>query len=672
VKGVTSEVIAEVRGRASLHEVVSEYVVLKRNGADRYVGLCPFHNEKTASFNVNVDKGFFKCFGCNEAGDVFSFLQKIKRIEFIDAVCDLALKYGVKLVETHQERQEYDKRTAILMLYQQASEYYSHMLADEVGGQKAREYLNNRGIGSDIIDKFKLGFAPDLWDGLLNFLTTNAKAAPQTLLDAGLVRHKEESNRFYDLFKNRLMIPIFDDQGRVIAFGGRTLADDQIKYLNSPETPIYTKGQHLYAFHLAKEPIREKDAVIVVEGYFDVITSHLYGFSNTVATCGTALTEPQAKSLVRYTDSKRVFLAFDADAAGVKAVDRGVETLNHIAEGIGLDLRVIQVPGGKDPDECLRASEDSGTAGPAGYSKAIAEALPLIDYQLQKAMLGANTSTHTGRIDAAKKVVPILAQIKTEVARSQYIQQWSHKLVIDEIALTSDVSRFRKENRGGSRNANYAQPQSQRVEASKTAPASKSHLLTGRGTLQSGYIDAERQLLALYLTSRDDYERVHAVLIEETLLSPEHQQIKEAIEGIGSQFNNVEDLRQKLTDRLAPENDAMQAFVDVLIKVEVMRKQNPPVEILLREFRLTLLAERLRRGLAMARALLATAANETDQQILQSKIIELNKLQKTILSDANTPGEIDALKRKIDQVTAVKTDDVAITNNESLRMETTV
>ncbi len=644
MKGVTSEVIAEVRSRASLHEVVSEHVVLKRTGADKYQGLCPFHNEKTASFSVNDDKGFFICFGCHEKGDVFSFVQKIKKIDFIDSVCELAHKYGVKLVETHQERQEYDKRSAILMLYQQASEYYVHMLNDEVGGQKAREYLNNRGIGSEIIEKFKLGYAPDLWDGLLNFLTTNAKAAPQTLAEAGLVGHKAETNRYYDIFKNRLMVPIFDGQGRVIAFGGRTLADDQVKYLNSPASPIYTKGQHLYAFHLAKEAIKEKDAVIVVEGYFDVITSHLYGFTNTVATCGTALTEQQAKSLVRYTDSKRVLLAFDADAAGVKAVDSGVETLNLIAEGVGLDLRVIQIPGGKDPDECLRASEDSGLAGPAGYAKAIAEALPLIDYQLQKAMAGANITTHTGRIDAAKKVVPILAQIKTDVARSQYIQQWSSKLVIDEIALSADVSRYRKENRAGAKNATNQQAQSPRTNSNA---GSKSSLTASRNGLQSGYIDAERQLLALYLTSRDDYERVQAALLDETLLSPEHQTIKDAIDGIGSHFNNVEDLREKLSDRLAPDGDAVQAFVDVMIKVEIMRKQNSPIEVILREFRLKLLAERLKRALAGARAEFASVS-ENDQQALQSKIIQLKKLQDEILSNANTPEEIDALKRKID------------------------
>ena len=194
------------------------------------------------------------------------------------------------------------------------------------------------------------------------------------------------------------MIPICDDQGRVIAFGGRTLGDDQVKYLNSPETPIYTKGRHLFGFNLAKDAIKAQDAVIVVEGYFDAITPHQFGFTNTVATLGTALTEVQARSLVRFSPNQNEsYLAFDADAAGMKAVERGVETLNQIADGVGIELRVIRIPGGKDPDECLRAA-----GGPEAYAQAITHAPLLADYQLEEAMSQCNVTTHTGKIDAAR------------------------------------------------------------------------------------------------------------------------------------------------------------------------------------------------------------------------------------------------------------------------------
>lgn len=276
MKGVNNEVISEVRNRAKITEVISELVVLKRAGKD-FKGLCPFHNEKTPSFYVNPDKGIFKCFGCGEGGDVFTFVQKTKRVDFLDAVRDLAQKTGVSLVETSADQAEYDKRSSLLMLYQQAAEYFARLLADEQQGAVARDYLERRGLDDYTIEKFKLGYAPPAWDGLLSYLCDANKASPETLVEAGLVRRKQETNSFYDLFRNRLMIPIQDDQGRVIAFGGRTMGDDQVKYINSPESPIYTKGEHLFALHQAKESIRERDSVIVVEGYFDAITAHRYG-----------------------------------------------------------------------------------------------------------------------------------------------------------------------------------------------------------------------------------------------------------------------------------------------------------------------------------------------------------------------------------------------------------
>ena len=240
---------------------------------------------------VNPERGIFVCFGCNERGDVFAFVQKTKNVGFIDAVRDLAHRYGVPLVETTEDRRDYDRRSLMMLLYQQASEYFRRLLLDPSQGAYALDYLHKRGITPEIIDKFQLGYAPATWDGLLNYLTNANKVTPQTLAEAGLVRHKAETDRYYDLFRNRLMIPIHDEQGRVIAFGGRTLdPEDQVKYINSPESPIYTKGEHLYALHQAKESIKQHDNVIVVEGYFDVITAHQFGFSQAVATCGTALT----------------------------------------------------------------------------------------------------------------------------------------------------------------------------------------------------------------------------------------------------------------------------------------------------------------------------------------------------------------------------------------------
>lgn len=632
IKGVTEQVIADVRGRASILEVISETVVLKRTGKE-HKGLCPFHGEKTPSFNVNPEKGIFKCFGCGEGGDVFAFMQRLKGIDFIESVRVLAHKYGVRLVETEDERREYDKRTQMLLLCRQAAEYFSRMLEDPTEGMIGREYLSKRGVSDEIISKFKLGYAPNSWDGLLRHLTQSRQIAPQTLEEAGLVRRRPDSNSYYDLFRNRLMIPICDDKGDVIAFGGRTLGDDQVKYLNSPETPIYTKGLHLFGLHQAKESIKHKDSVIVVEGYFDAITPHQFGFTNTVATLGTALTEHQAKLLMRYTDSKRVYLSFDADAAGVKAVDRGVESLNKIAEGIGIELRVIRLPGGKDPDECLRDSNH----GPDAFAQAIENARILIDYKLHRALDGANLTTHSGRIEASQKLVLVLAQIENAVPRGEYIRQWAMKLGVREEELLSDVQQYRAKNKMG---AKAYRPEYRRPGAH-----------SGKSTPIAGYVDAERQLLALYLTSREDWELATRYLLEGWMLTKTHRRIKESLDGIGSQFSTVEDLRCHLMDRLGPDKDASSALVEIILKVEDMRKQNVPAAVVLKEAMATILRERLNQEQTKARNMLATAADESEQQALQSKILELARMATMALPSANSIERLEELKRKIDHLT---------------------
>jgi DNA primase len=634
LKGVTPEVIAEVRGRANLLEVISEFVVLKRAGKE-HRGLCPFHSEKSPSFHVNPEKGIFKCFGCGEGGDVFAFVQKIKKLEFIDSVRDLAHRYGVQLVETVEDKADYDRRTGILMLYQQAAEFYTRILSDPREGMIARDYLKRRGVSDEIIAQFKLGYAPNAWDGLLRYLSTATKVSQSTLEEAGLVRRRPDSNSCYDLFRNRLMIPIFDDQGRVIAFGGRTLGDDQVKYLNSPETPIYTKGQHLFGLHLARESIKQRDCVIVVEGYFDAITAHQYGFEQTVATLGTALTERQAKLLVRYTESKRVYLAFDADTAGERALERGVETLNLIAEGVGIELRALRVPGGKDPDECLRS--DGACGGPAAFEAAITAAPLLVYYQLERAIEKIDLKTHTGRIEAAKQIVPILAQIKNSVGRGEYIRQWALRLGIREEELLSDVGQYRRRQGMG------LAPRSQ-----SASPALKP------GVLKSGHLEAERQLLALYLTSREDHRVVSSALADEVLIEPVHQRIKDALDGIGSQFDTAEDLQYKLMDRLAPDGEAAGVMVDLVLKVEEIRKQKAPVGVMLNEGRARVLKERLIRAKNQLRGLMGLAGSENEQNALSSKISQLLQLESSTLLSARTEDEINDVRRKISEILSDK------------------
>lgn len=631
LKAVATEIIAEVRNRANIVEVVSDVVVLKHSGKT-YKGCCPFHQEKTPSFHVYPERGIFVCFGCNEKGDVFAFVQKAKNIRFGEALRELAHRYGVPIVETTEDRAEYDRRSLIMMLYQQANEYFRKLLHDPEQGLIARDYLTKRGITDDIIERFQIGYAPNTWDGLLTYLTQANKVTPDTLAEAGLVRHKAETNRYYDLFRHRLMIPIHDEQGRVIAFGGRTLGDDQVKYINSPESPIYIKGEHLYAFYQAKESIKQSDSVIVVEGYFDAITAHQYGYTQTIATCGTALTERQAKLMVRYTDSKRVYLCFDADAAGQNAVVRGTQTISQIAEGVGIELRVIRVPGGKDPDECLRST--AAGAGPMGFAGALGHAQLLIDYRLETAVGNLDTKSHSGRIEASQRVVPILAEIKNAVGRAEYIRQWAMKLGVREEDLLADVGQFRRSNKIGTAPAMHDHRQRVRAQQ-KNAP-------------KAGYIEAERNLLAFYMMSKDDHNAVHQALNDDRLVDPVHQRIKEAIEGVGK-FTTVDDFQYRLMDRLATDEEASAVLVDVMLKVDEITRQNLPREVILKEARARILHEILNDGQNKLRALLPKASSEEEQMQLQSKIIQLKQLEQ-MLRNAQTEDQLTELSRRIDSL----------------------
>lgn len=625
LKGVNDDVKSEVRNRARILDVVSEIVVLKRVGTNTYRGLCPFHNEKTPSFNVNTDRGMFKCFGCGERGDVFTFVQKTKNIGFIDAVKDLAQKYGVQLVETAAEKGEYDRKSKLLLLYQQAAEYYAHLLKDPAEGQIARDYLAKRGIDEEIITSFKLGWAPAAWDGLLRYLTEANQASPETLVEAGLVRRKPESNHFYDLFRNRLMIPIQDEQGRVIAFGGRTLADDQVKYLNSPESPIYIKGEHLFGLNQAKDHIKQKDSVIVVEGYFDAITPHQYGFKNTVATLGTALTERQGKLLVRYTDSKRVFLCFDSDAAGEKAVDRGMETLSQIAEGIGIEMRVIRLHGGKDPDEFLRNQDEN--AGSEGFQKCIEKAPLLLDYQLERTAATADLTTPNGRIEASKLIVPILTNIKNSVARAEYVRQWAMKLGIREEDLMAEVARFKRQGK-------------LRAEPERPRPS-----LAAKNAPKAGSQEAEISLLSIYILSPEDYKLMCGKMQDEKMSDPVLQRIKEALEEIGN-FSSPDDFWQSLQNSVAPDMEATQKLWDLATKAEEIRKQNLPISVILNDYEARLVREKLIRAMNALSMQIKQKPGEDEELKLSLKITQLTRLQQQL--QLAPEGGLEEVKRRLD------------------------
>ncbi|MEB3172249.1 MAG: DNA primase, partial [Cyanobacteriota bacterium] len=382
--------IEAVKERADIVDVVGEHVVLKKKGRE-FVGICPFHDDKSPSMTVSPAKQFYYCFSCGAGGNAIKFLMELQRISFSEVVLELARKYQLP-VETldgpQQERlrQQLSRREQLHRVMTLACGFFRSQL-QQSEGQAALDYLKgNRGLLPATIEAFELGYAPDRWDGLLQHLQQVEGLDPTLLEAAGLIVPRKGGDGFYDRFRGRLMVPIKDRQGRVIGFGGRSLDGSEPKYLNSPETELFEKGKHLFGLDKAAEAIRKDDRAVVVEGYFDVIALHAAGITNAVAALGTALSSQQITQLCRCCDGKRLILNFDADGAGVRAAQRAIGEVEQLALQGQLELRVLQLPAGKDPDEYLKAH------GAGDYRSLLDQAPVWLDWQIEQVLAGLDLS----------------------------------------------------------------------------------------------------------------------------------------------------------------------------------------------------------------------------------------------------------------------------------------
>jgi DNA primase len=435
--------VGEVRRRADIVEVISESVVLKRSGRN-YLGLCPFHGERTPSFNVNPERQIFRCFGCGEGGDVFSFVMKSGHLTFPEALKQLADRYGVALPD---RRPEDDDKAALKEANELATDFYVRMLQHEEIGAKARAYLEERGVDAALQARFKLGYAPPHWDALYRYLLE--KKIPAAIQEkAALVRPRQSGSGHYDYFRNRVIFPITSEAGHVVGFGARAIEPgDEPKYLNSPETALYHKGNLLYGLNVARDAIKAKDEAILMEGYMDVITAHLFGFTNAVGVLGTALTPAQARALLRFTPGKRVVLAFDADRAGQAAAERGLSTLSDVTTGVGLEVRVLAVPEGKDPDAYLRQS------GAEAFEQLLASAPNWTQFLLTRALAPFDLRSDEGRIKAVTACVPVLRQIENHVTQDYYVTWLSQLVGVREESIRLEIKRGMRHNVTPSRGA---------------------------------------------------------------------------------------------------------------------------------------------------------------------------------------------------------------------------
>lgn len=421
--------VAEVKSKVDIVEVIASYIPLKKSGRN-YAALCPFHNEKTPSFMVSPERQVFKCFGCSESGDVFTFLEKREGWEFREALEELAKRAGVKLAAfkpTGSSR----IREKLVEVNNLAVKFYKFLLREHKVGGVARDYLVKRGIPEPLWEKYDLGFAPSGWETLADFLTKRGYSL-SLVATAGLVvgRSEGKSQGYYDRFRSRLMFPIKDGRGTVLGFAGRLLSQSQkeAKYVNSPETPIFTKGNLLFGLDVGRGAIREKGEVVLVEGEFDVLSSYKVGVTNVVASKGTSLTQMQVAALSRLCE--RVVLCFDTDLAGDVAARRGIELLDLA----GMTIRVARLGKFKDPDEM--AQKD-----PAAYVRAIAAAVDVYDYFIDSAAARHNPGTAVGKKKIGQEVLPIIAAIADDLVRAHYIEKLASILGLEAVMVADAVAR---------------------------------------------------------------------------------------------------------------------------------------------------------------------------------------------------------------------------------------
>jgi DNA primase len=487
------ELLEQIKENNDIVAVISEYVSLKKAGRS-LIGLCPFHGEKTPSFNVNPEKQLFYCFGCGLGGNVFNFIMKLENLDFIGAAKVLAERVGILWPEYTRDSAEDLHRESQFRINKFAAAFFNQYLIKTELGKQARNYLEERGITPKSWQMFNLGYAPSLWHGLTDILRKKTVALEEAE-KLGLLSLGESG--FYDRFRERLMFPILDPQGNVVGFGGRVFDHSGPKYLNSPETEIFHKGRFLFGLSLAKEVIRKQNQAIVVEGYLDVIQAHQAGFNQTVASLGTALTKEQARIIKKYTSE--VILAYDGDEAGQKAAERGMLILQEA----GLKVKILVLPIGDDPDSFIKKN------GSAAFGLLLDKALNMIDFKLRRVLEQYNLSTPQGKVQALQAVLPQIAEIDNGITQEFYLRQLTRELGISEVSIFADFQVWLKNNRKKSpvldrdRNNSYTKETAEKIgitmgiiNADELSP------------LKRAIFETEKELLHFALQEYDKFKRI--------------------------------------------------------------------------------------------------------------------------------------------------------------------
>ncbi len=551
--------IDDLKNRADLVRIIQPYAQdLKKKGAN-WMACCPFHQEKTPSFSVNPSKGFYKCFGCGKGGSVYNFLMEMEGLSFPEAIKRVAEISGVMLpepiddqnYEINKKKKEEKKKIAdeIVELNKIALEFWeTELQAKNAKAKAAREYLEKRGISEETQKAFHIGFSPDKWDGLLNVL--REKNIDEKLIEqSGLVSVNEEKDRVFDRFRGRIMFPVLDVNGNAIAFGARAMGSDEPKYLNSPETPAYTKGDHLYGLFQSKNDIRQKKFAILVEGYLDLIALYQFGITNVAASLGTAFTDQQAKLLHRFTD--RIVINYDGDSAGIKAARRAIEHLLPQE----FDIKVLVLPDGKDPDDFIREN------GVDVYNERRGKSTPFLRFALDASVKDRNLNNAKQKAEAIEDFLPVISVIRNNIQRRESFDQAMTFFHIEDAGL-------RRELWSSIKNTDHGHTPNITQKVSRAARAKIT--VAERRLLELLIFDRELQDIILPQLEPSDYENVSTAEIFAALMAAREAQqeidIPTLFEHIGDDDTSLELARELLAGKPRREKDI--AIDDVLHQAE--------------------------------------------------------------------------------------------------------
>mgnify|MGYP001338010509 CR=1 FL=1 len=586
---INEETVREIRDRSDIVEVISSYLPLRRSGAN-YQGLCPFHQEKSPSFNVNAPRQIFHCFGCGVGGNVFTFVMRMEGLTFPEAVKRLGEKAGITVEETPvtpADRQRRDQREKIVRINEVACDFYHRLLLEDPAGAPGRRYLRQRGYEAEMVKAFRLGFAPDQWEALVGHLSAQGFVREE-MRAAGLVREGSAGRGDRDLFHSRLLFPILDPEGRVVAFGGRVLDNGTPKYLNSPETPVYHKGRILYGLYQGREAIRQARAVLVVEGYFDLLALHRAGIANAVAACGTALTADHARLLKRYAE--QAILVFDADKAGRQATFRAMDAL--LPEGLAVSA--VGLAAGEDPDSFLTAE------GPGAFQARLAAARPALELFIDE-QLEQHGNRVEGRARAAEEVLARIRRLPSDLERNLYLKQLAVRTGLDEALL-----------QGKGRGAMPASP----------VPRPAGHV---RRIEPDAAERTQEFLLRLMLLSEQARKRVHNEGTEVLFSSPVHRELADYLLGVETADGC---LPEPLLDGLA--GIEAQALLSGLLLAEDQQEWAVDPERIFIDCRRAVAAGGQRRRLAELQELVREAERAGDGAALEKYARELVLTKKNL------------------------------------------